>query len=111
MKLILKLLIATVSILVAGYIIPGVQVASFFTALVVAIVLGVLNTFIKPIIMILALPINILTLGLFTVVINTGMILLTDKIVSGFVLPGFWIALVFGFVMWMVNSFLSMFLD
>lgn len=111
MKLITKLLIATVSVLVAGYITPGVHVQSFFTALVVAIVLGVLNTFMKPIIMILALPINILTLGLFTVVINTGMILLTDKIVAGFVLPGFWMALVFGFVMWMVNSFLSMFLD
>lgn len=87
-------------------IIPGVQVDTFITAGIVAIVLGTLNTFIKPLILMLTLPITIVTLGLFTLVINTLLILLTDYLVAGFSVPSFLMALLFGIVLSFINSFL-----
>jgi len=72
MKLLVKIIIATVSILVTAYIVPGVMVDALFTAVVVAIVLGVLNAFVRPLLVFLTLPINFLTLGLFTFVIRVN---------------------------------------
>ncbi len=111
MKLLIKLIVPTISVLVAGYIIPGVSINGWFTALVVAIVLGALNVFIKPLIMILTLPINVVTLGLFTFFVNAGLVYLTSYIVPGFDLASLWTALFFGIAMSLINSFLSMFLD
>ncbi|MFC1722198.1 phage holin family protein [Patescibacteria group bacterium] len=107
MKLILQLLIGTLSVMIAAYIIPGVMVASFFTAFVVAVVLGVLNVFVKPVLLLLTLPINVLTLGLFTFVINVGLIFIADYLVDGFSVESILAALLFGLVMSFVNSFLN----
>jgi putative membrane protein len=101
-------LITTISVLIAAYLLPGVQVKGFFAALVTALVLGLINTFIRPILLILTLPINILTLGLFTFVINALLILLTSAVVPGFDVRNFWWALLFSFVLslikWALNA-------
>jgi putative membrane protein len=82
----------------------GVHVADFVTALIVAIVLGLLNIFIKPILVILTLPVTILTLGLFLLVINALIILLCTKIVGGFSVDTFWTALLFSVVLSILQS-------
>jgi putative membrane protein len=91
------------AILIAAYLLPGVVVNGVFAAIVLAIVLGLINVFIKPLFLILTLPLNILTLGLFTLVINALMILLASKILEGFSVAGFWTALWFGIVLWALN--------
>jgi putative membrane protein len=111
MNLIIRLVISTLAVLVAAHLIPGVGVASLTTAIVVAIVLGILNTFLKPVLQILALPITILTLGLFYFVINVLIIYLAAYLVSGFSVDGFIAALLFGFVVSVVSAILGMFLD
>ncbi|WP_291122358.1 phage holin family protein, partial [Flavobacterium sp. UBA6046] len=83
---------------------PGVHVAGFGTALIVAVVLGLLNIFIKPILVILTLPVTILTLGLFLLVINALIILLCTNIVGGFKVDSFWTALLFSIVLSILQS-------
>lgn len=107
MKYLINWFFITIAVFVSAQILPGVAVDSFYTAFLVAIVLGIINTFLKPILMILTLPINIFTLGLFTLVINAGLILLVPKIIQeGFVVDGFWYAMLFSLVMSMVHSVL-----
>lgn len=106
MSFLIKLVANTLAVLVTAYITPGVEVDSFFTAFVVSVVLGILNTILKPILVILTLPINVLTLGLFTLVINTVIILVASALVPGFRAQDFLAALVFGFVLSLVNWFL-----
>lgn len=96
-------LVSTVAILIAAYLLPGVEV-TLVGALVLAVVLAVLNQFIKPILILLTLPINIVTLGLFSLVINALLVLLADKIVPGFAISGFWIAVLFSIVLSLLNS-------
>lgn len=108
MRLLLNLLISVAGILIAAYLIPGVSVEGWTSALVLAIVLGVLNTFIKPILVLLTLPFNILTLGLFTLIINVALIMLASYIVPGFAVTGFLSALLFGVVTSLVGSFLAL---
>jgi putative membrane protein len=104
--IILTLLLSSIAVFITANILPGVHVQGFGTALMVAVVLGIINTFIRPVIFILTLPINILTLGLFTLVIIAGLIMLTAAIVPGFQVDGFWWAIAFAFVLWIINSFL-----
>lgn len=111
MKLLLKIAISAVSIWVAAYLIPGVTVDAWTTAAIVAIVLGVLNVFIRPLLVFLTLPITVVTLGLFTFVINAFLIWLTAMVVSGFSVSTFWVALLFAVVNSLISAFLSMFLD
>ena len=111
MKLLLRLIISTLAVMVAANLVPGVVVASTGTAIIVAIVLGILNTFLKPILQILALPITILTLGLFYFVVNVFIIYLAASLVDGFGVEGFISALLFGLVMSIVSAILGMFLD
>lgn len=111
MKLLLRLVISTLAILVAANLVPGVFVASTTTAIIVAIVLGILNTFLKPVLQILALPITILTLGLFYFVVNVFIIYLATFLVDGFAISGFISALLFGLVVSIVSAILGMFLD
>ena len=106
MRLVLHLLINTVAIMVTAYLLPGVHIGSWVTALIVAIVLGAINLFIRPVILVLTLPINILTLGLFTLVINALLIMLAATLVPGFQVAGFLWALIFGMVLWLIASFL-----
>lgn len=81
--------------------------SGLLVALVLAVVLGILNVFIKPIFVLLTLPINVLTLGLFTLVINAVFVLVAAKIVPGFTVDGFWWAFFFGIVLSLINSFFN----
>jgi putative membrane protein len=102
MKIFFHWLISTLAILIAAYIVPGVSI-TLAGALIAAIVLGALNLFIRPILLILTLPINILTLGLFSLVINACLVLIASAIVPGFYVAGFWIALLFALVLAIIN--------
>ncbi len=108
MQLIINLLINGFAVLITAYLLSGgVHVNSFFTAIIVSIVLGITNTILKPILLILTLPINILTLGLFTFIINGLMIKLTSYFVPGFTVANIWWAIFFSLVLSIVNWFLS----
>ena len=103
MELIINWLLATLAVLITSYLLPGINLKGFTTALLVALVLGVINAVIRPVIIILTLPINILTLGLFTLVINALMVLLVAAIVPGFAVRSFWWALGFSIILTVVN--------
>ena len=107
MQTIISILVNALAVFAAGYILPGVHISDFVTAIVVAIILGVLNTFVKPVLILLTLPINILTFWLFTFVINAVIVLIVAKIVPGFKVDGFWWALAFSLVLSLVSSFLN----
>ena len=107
MQILISLLVNTIAVIATGYILPGVDISNFLTAVLVAIVLGVLNTFIKPIFLFLTLPINLITLGLFTLVINAIIVLIAGRIVTGFYVENFWWALIFSIVLSLVSGFLN----
>ena len=100
-------LLYAVAIVITAYLLPGVRLSGFFAALVTALVLGLINTFIKPLLLLLTLPLNILTLGLLTFVINALLILLTSAVVPGFSVGGFWWALLFSLVLAIMNYALN----
>lgn len=108
MGILVNLLISGLAIAITAYILPGVTVDSFFTAIVVAVVLGLINAVIKPLITLLTLPINLLTLGLFSLVINALLIMMASAVVTGFSVDGFLWALIFSVVLSFVNAFLGM---
>ena len=103
---IIHLLVSIAAILIAAYLIPGVHV-TLIGALVLAVVLGIINLFFKPIIGLLTLPINILTLGLFSLVVNALFILLASWLVPDFTVEGFWAAFFFGIVLSLINGLFS----
>lgn len=107
MKLILNLLVNGFGVFVAGYLLPGVHIDGFLTAVIVSIGLGIVNIFIKPIVLLFTLPINLLTLGLFTFIINGLMVLLVSAFIPGFVVDSFVWAMVFSVVLWAVNFVLT----
>lgn len=102
MKIFFQWFISTIAILIAAYLVPGVTV-TLTGALIAAVVLGALNLFIRPILVILTLPITLLTLGLFSLVINALLVMLTSYFVQGFDIYGFWSALFFALVLSVVN--------
>lgn len=106
MKILVNWLISALAIIAAAYLLPGVHVQSFLAALVAALALGIINAILKPILVILTLPLNIVTFGLFTLVINAVLIMLASTFVAGFVVDSFWWALLFGLVLSLINSFL-----
>lgn len=106
MQIVLRVLITSLAVFITAYILPGIHLHDYMTAVIVAIVLSIINAFIRPILLILTLPINILTLGLFTLVIMGALVLLTSAIVPGFVVDGFWWAVAFSIVFSLINSFL-----
>lgn len=106
MNIIINWIISGLAILITAYLLPGVHVVDFITALMVALVLGIVNAFIKPILIILTLPINILTLGLFTFVINAFLVILTMNLVKGFQVDGFLWALLFSLVLSVISTIL-----
>jgi putative membrane protein len=95
--------IATIAILVAAYLIPGIRVDSLGAALIGAAILGILNAVVKPILVILTLPITLLTLGLFLFVINALMFLLAGSLLAGFHVQSFWPALLGSLVVTIVS--------
>jgi putative membrane protein len=106
--LIIKWLIMTASVMIAAYVIPGITVNSFFSALWVALFLGIVNLLLKPFLILITLPINVLTLGLFTFVINGFIIFLASLLIKGFQVSGFWVAVLFGIVLSIVNLLLNL---
>ena len=109
--ILIRWLILTAAIMFASYIIEGIQVKSFFSALFAAAVLGILNAFFRPILIVLTLPINILSLGLFTFIINAMLLKIASGVISGFEVYGFWSAvfgsLLISVVSWILSSFIS----
>lgn len=95
------------SIMLVGYLVPGVHVTGFWAALIAALVLGILNALLRPILIILTLPVTILTLGLFSLIINAGIFILVSTIVKGFTVDSFAAALVGSVVLWLINWGLS----
>ena len=106
MKLLFRIILTSILVLLIAHFMKGVHVAGFVTALLVAIVLGLLNVFIKPIFVLLTLPFTIFTLGLFLLVINALIILLCTNIVGGFSVDSFWTALLFSVVLSLSQSVL-----
>jgi putative membrane protein len=106
MNIILRIIISAVVAFALSYVLSGVHIQSFVTALILAIVLGLLNILVKPILIILTLPITIFTFGLFLFVINALIILLAAKFVNGFRVDGFWWALLFSLLISILTSFL-----
>lgn len=104
MNIIINILVSAVAVLVTGRILPGVTIDGFSTAIAVAVVLGVVNAVLAPMLLVLTLPINVLTLGLFTFVIIAGLVMLTAAMIPGFKVASFWWALGFAFVLALVNS-------
>lgn len=107
MNWLLKLLITTILVVVIAHFLPGISVDSFTTALIVAVVLGLLNVFVKPILVFLTIPATIITLGLFLLVINAVIVLLGDYFVDGFAVSGFLSALLFSVILSLAQSFLN----
>ncbi|MCO5275270.1 MAG: phage holin family protein [Flavobacteriales bacterium] len=106
MKLLIRILLSTIAVLVADLLLSGVHAPDFKTGLLVAVVLGLLNAVLRPLLILFTLPVTVLTLGLFVLVINAAMVLLAARIVPGFMVDGFWWALAFSVVMWAVQSVL-----
>ena len=104
MKLLLRIFITSLLVMAIAYLMKGVIVDEFTTALTVAIVLGLLNFFVKPILVLFTLPITFFTLGLFMLVINAGMILLCDHFVDGFDVGSFWTAMLFSIILSLSQS-------
>ncbi len=102
MKLFFHWFIAALSILIAAYIVPGVSV-TLTSALIAAVVLGALNLFIRPILLVLTLPITILTLGLFSLVINALLVMFASYLVPGFLVTDFLTALLFALALAVIN--------
>ena len=110
MRLLIRLLASAVTLVALTYYLPGIHVDSWYTAFIADLVLGVVNIIIRPIISLLTLPVNLLTLGLFGLCINALMLWLTSTIVKGFTVagfwPAFWGALILSLVGWLMNMLL-----
>ena len=109
--ILIRWLLLTISIILTSYLVDGIYVASFSSALFAALVLGILNALFRPILLLITLPINILTLGLFTFVINALLLKMVSGVVAGFYVHGFWSAvfgsLIISLVSWLLSSFVS----
>jgi len=103
--------VLTAAIMFASYVVEGIHVTGFFSAFFTAAILGILNAFFRPILIVLTLPINIMTLGLFTFIINAMMLKMASGLISGFEIYGFWPALfgslVISIVSWVLNSLVN----
>ncbi len=106
MNLLFRILLTAIAVLVLAYFLPGVEVANFTTAIIVAAVLAFLNAIVKPVLIILTLPMTIVTFGLFLLVINACIIILADKFIDGFGVSGFWAALLFSILLSVLQSIL-----
>lgn len=112
MNLIIRLLITAIVAYLLTMVLPGVHFEGFSSAIIFAIVLGVLNIFVKPILGLFGLPLTIITLGLFALVINAVIILIADYFIDSMVVDGFWWALIFSVLLSFVTSLAnSMFSD
>ena len=109
--ILIRWLMLTLAILIASYVLEGIEVRGFVSAFFAAAMLGILNAFFRPILIILTLPINIVTLGLFTFIINAMLLKMASSVISGFEVHTFWAALfgslIISIVSWLLSSFIS----
>lgn len=109
--ILIRWLTTTAAIVATAYLLDGIQVSGFLSALFAAAMLGILNAFFRPIALLLTLPINILSLGLFTFIINALMLKMASGLIPGFDVYGFWTAifgsLLISVISWLLNSFIS----
>lgn len=103
-----KIIISSLAVMVVSYLLPGVHIEDYVAAIWVAFALSILNGFLKPVLVILTIPATILSLGLFLLVINAGIILIADYFLSGFGVDGFWWALLFSLLLSVVTSLLEL---
>ncbi len=108
MKVIAKLLVNGFAVFVSAYVLPGVYVRDFLTAVIVSVVLGAVNVFLKPVLTLFALPLTILTLGLFQIIINALLILFVGFLVPGFVVNGLFQAILFSCILSLISGFLHL---
>jgi putative membrane protein len=108
MRFLVNIIIMTIAVYVAASLLPGVMVADFLTSLVVAVVLALLNAIVKPVLVFLTIPFTIITFGLFLLVINAVVVLLADRLISGFEVAGFWWALLFSLIMSLIQWLFAM---
>jgi putative membrane protein len=106
MKFIMRIIVTSIVAFGLSYILSGVHIDTFWTAILLAIVLAILNAVVKPIFILLTLPLTLITLGLFLFVINAIIILLADNFIKGFNVEGFWWALLFSLLLSVVTSVL-----
>lgn len=104
MNLLIRFLLNGLAVFLTAYLLPGVNVDGYGTALIVALILSIVNAIVKPILILLTIPITIVTLGLFLLVINALLILFVDYLVAGFAVDGFWWALLFSLILSVFNS-------
>jgi len=104
MNWISKISANALSVILTAYLLPGVEIRDFLTALLVALVLAFLNFILKPILIIVTIPVTVLTLGLFLLVINAFIIILASDLVDGFFVSSFWWALLFSLILSFLNS-------
>ncbi|APQ17887.1 phage holin family protein [Maribacter hydrothermalis] len=104
MNLILRILLSAIAVVILAKVLPNVSVDSYMTAVIVAVVLSLLNLLVKPILVILTLPVTIVTLGLFLLIINAIIILLADKLIDGFTVENIWWALIFSLLLSFLQS-------
>lgn len=107
MKFLIKLIISALAVFAAAYLLPGVSVDNFVTAIIVAVVLGLLNLVLKPILVLLTIPITVFTLGLFLLVINAIIVLVCSALVSGFKVDGIIYALLFSLVVSVITAIME----
>lgn len=106
MKTLIKILVTAVAVLIISKLLPSITVTDYTSAVWVAAVLALLNTFLKPILVVLTLPATILSMGLFIFVINAGIVLMAGNLVDGFFVDGFFSALLFSLLLYVVRSVL-----
>ncbi len=107
MKLLIKLLLNGLAVYATAALLPGIGVTGYFAAVLVAIVLGILNTLLKPLLVVLTIPITIFTLGLFLIVIDALILMLAGWFLDGFVVDGFWWALLGSLILALITSVLE----
>ncbi|MDH2236312.1 phage holin family protein [Pigmentiphaga sp. GD03639] len=107
MTLLLVWLLNAVALLVVAYLLPGITVASFGSALIAALVLGLLNSLVKPVLVLLTLPITVVTLGLFLIVLNALLFWFAGSILKGFQVNGFWWAVIGAVLYSLISGLLS----
>lgn len=105
--MILKLLVNAIAVFLAAYLLRGVEIKNFWSAILTAVVLAIVNAVIRPLMIILTIPVTIITFGLFILVINALMLMLVDAILPGLKIKNFWWALIFGIVLSVINAILS----
>lgn len=106
-RIIVTLIIDTITIIITCYLLVGVKVDGVLEAAKVAVLLALANTFLKPILKVISTPLRMLTLGLFSLVINAFIVWLVDYYMPGFEVTGYWNYIIFGIILWILNSILS----